>query len=425
MKGLVYKGLHFLFYVLIFIPWFGCSKMDDTYRKFIEDGELRYSKMPDSISILPGNQRAEVWMMISEPNIVMAKVFWNNGRDSVEIPINPSSGSKVVSTIIDSIEEGSYTFEFFTYDSEGNKSVKSDTTGFIYGHFYESGLVNRPIQSSFIDLDAGQSRILWNELTDSTIVGTEIKYKTFDGIEKTMRVASTEEVTLIDDIPQGDSILYRTLYKPVSIAIDTFFTKYETVHLKKMAILLDKTKFSPYELPSDAPTRSGYDITNIWDDDLTGKKEGSWESIDMPSFPFWVTIDMGQVARLDSIHVWQFVNKTSSPLFYQNANIKSFEVWGTSDSEPGDNWDDWSKLGEFKFNKPSGDPDYDTRTPEDIAKGWAGDQFVFNERTQPVKYIRIKVKDVWDEDYNNDSEGNGSGKAHVFIQEINFYGVPQ
>lgn len=425
MKGLVNYGLRLLFYFSIFIACFGCSKMDDTYNGFIEDGEIRYSKTPDSISILPGNERAEIRMTLSEPNIVMARVFWNDGRDSVEIQIQPSSGSKVVKAIIDSIEEGSYTFTFFTYDSEGNRSVKSDTTGFIYGHFYESGLSNRAIQSSYIDLSTGQSQIMWNDLTDSTIVGTEIRYKTPEGIERTVRSASVEQVVVIEDVPQGDSLLYRTLYKPVPEAIDTFFTSFETLHLKKKAMLLDKSRFSPYELPSDAPTRSGYEISNIWDDDLTGKKSGSWESVDMPSFPLWVTFDLGQTARLDSIHVWQFVNNTSSPLFYQNANMRSFEVWGTMDPDADGSWDSWSRLGEFKFAKPSGDPDYDTRTAEDIARGWAGDQFVFNERTQPVRYIRIQVNDVWYEKYNNDEDGSGSGDAHVFIQEVSFYGVPQ
>lgn len=411
--------------IFILIPscilmMYGCSKMGDSLKEFTQTGEIRYSKKLDSVNIFPGKGRAEVWMVISEPNIVMCKVFWNNMDDSIEIPVKDMTGNTdTITAVIDNISEGSYTFHFLTYDSKGNRSIDVDTTGYVYGDEYESNLLNRPVSSSYIDLDAGETGISWNKETDLTAVGSEIKYKTQGGDEKTVMVPNEEELTVIPERPLGDSIWYTTLYMPNELAIDTFYSAYKTVYIKPKALLLDKSKFVPFALDKDAPTASGYDVAGIWDGDKIGKKPGSWESVNMPSFPISITFDMGVTAKLDSIHLWQFVNKESAPLFYQNANIKQFEIWGSADANPDDNWDNWTKLGEFAFIKPSGNPDYDTRTDDDINRGWEGDQFAFPARTIPVRYIRIKVLSVWDDTYNTTTD-----KAHAFIQEMNLYGVP-
>src|SRR3546814_13732344 len=75
---------------ILFIAAFAaCSKMDGTYKKFIEGGEIRYGKRPDSVGIYPGNNRAQVWFVSSAADkLSRAIVYWNDRNDSITIPID-------------------------------------------------------------------------------------------------------------------------------------------------------------------------------------------------------------------------------------------------------------------------------------------------------------------------------------------------
>jgi hypothetical protein len=122
--------------------------MDATYKDFIKDGEIRYSQKPDTLGIKPGYNRVKAWLVAKRANVSKFKVYWNDRADSVEVPVTDAFNTDTLSVIIDNIDEGSYTFEFFTFDREGNTSIVVDTVGNVYGDVYLGSMVNRLINQA-------------------------------------------------------------------------------------------------------------------------------------------------------------------------------------------------------------------------------------------------------------------------------------
>lgn len=390
-----------------FLP--ACSKMDATYKKFLKGGEVVYREKPDSLKVFPGHNRIKLsWLLTANRNIVKCRVYWNSGADSVEVPVKSGSIKDTVSVIIDNMEEGSYVFDIYTYDKAGNSSIAVDTTGHVYGDAYISTLSNRLIENAM--LIAGKPKIKWYNEADTTAIGVELRYKSNDGMMHEIQVPLSDDITRIDERPQGDSIQYRTLFLPTPFAIDTFYTPYETIKLEEaIPIELDKNKFSAFPLPSDAALYSSkYVMTNLWDDN----PDTFYETKKGSGSPHWFTLDMGVTASLDHYILWQ---RKPTRLFYANSSPRKWEIWGSNDPNPNGDWDStWTLLGNFESVKPSGEP-LGTNTAADIAQAQAGDTFAFPAPTEPVRYLRIKILQTWDP----------GGSDHAFIAEMTFYGIAE
>src|SRR3546814_7884614 len=86
---------------LAFVLVSGCAKQDDTYRQFLDKGEIVYVGKADSVQVFPGKNRLKLsWLILADPNVSKAKVFWNNHSDSLEIPLIKSSGIDTVEIVI-------------------------------------------------------------------------------------------------------------------------------------------------------------------------------------------------------------------------------------------------------------------------------------------------------------------------------------
>jgi len=392
---------------------YGCSKMDHTYRQFAKKGDQRYSKQPDSVFIFPGHNRVRAWMVVSDPNIVRSRIFWNNGSDSIEVPVDMTSKeSDTVSAIIDSLDEGTYTFLFYTYDKGGNVSIEVQAIGQVYGDTYIGSLSNRLIKNASLINEKG--KVLWLAESDSHALGSEIKYQDQQGNTNNIWVSLNDLETIIDEHPKGDTIQYRTLFLPDSLSIDTFYTDYQTVVLgPAVPMELDKSKFSELRLPTDAPIdKSSGPMTNLWDNILDGK---SWyRTKNGTGSPHWYTIDLGVTAQLSKYTVWQRGTVSEHNLLYTNADPRVWEVWGSNDPDPDGGWNNWVKLADCESVKPSGLPLGQT-SDEDIAQAQKGETFTFPENSPPVRYIRLKILETWDPK-NSD---------HSFFSELTFYGISE
>src|SRR3546814_19787474 len=107
-----------------------------------------------------GYQRMALsWWLSADPQVSNAKVFWNNGRDSLEIPVSSGGEPQKIEVLIDGLEEGVYLFEIYTYDDKDNRSLPLEVSGEVYGESYLSGLSNRSATS--IELMDGKLYISW------------------------------------------------------------------------------------------------------------------------------------------------------------------------------------------------------------------------------------------------------------------------
>lgn len=203
-----------------------CSKMDSTYKKFLEGGDITYPGKADSVRVFPGHNRIRLsWLLTSDPSIVLCRVYWNNKKDSVEIPVKRSAGIDTISVIIDSLEEGYYNFEIYTYDIKGNISIATDTLGQVFGEVYANSLHNRVIKKTYWNQDS--AFISWYK-PGKGAVKTQLEYTDSTGALRSVAVPATDSVTFLSGYKLYSTFKYKTLFLPDSMAIDTFYTTYKS-----------------------------------------------------------------------------------------------------------------------------------------------------------------------------------------------------
>src|SRR3546814_11645609 len=111
---------------LAFVLVSGCAKQDDTYRQFLDKGEIVYVGKADSVQVFPGKNRLKLsWLILADPNVSKAKVFWINHSDSLEIPIIKSSGIDTVEIVITGLDEGTDQLERSEESRVGNECVST------------------------------------------------------------------------------------------------------------------------------------------------------------------------------------------------------------------------------------------------------------------------------------------------------------
>src|SRR5690606_24484971 len=102
------------------LMFFACKKEDATYSQYIKDGAIVYPTKIKGIEAWSGMNRMSLrWPRITDPNIVMAKIFWNNNADSISVDINIDNQADTMEVMLNNLREGLYTFDIFTYDDAG------------------------------------------------------------------------------------------------------------------------------------------------------------------------------------------------------------------------------------------------------------------------------------------------------------------
>ncbi|PWG79388.1 DUF4998 domain-containing protein [Pararcticibacter amylolyticus] len=220
------------------VLWNGCTK-EDEYKKYIEGGERVYAGRPDSLHIHSGKNRAMLsWLLIADPKIVSSKIRWNNGKDSLLVPVTRTSGIDTIEVMIGNLPEGTYNFDVTNYDKLGNVSVPRYISGKTYGEKYESFLFNRGIRVTSKIMKGPEEfnlMIVWNEYVADLkdfMVATVVSYIDIFGVPHQVKVDAKSNVpTILPDFKAGESFSYRSLYLPDSLAIDTFATRPSTVKI--------------------------------------------------------------------------------------------------------------------------------------------------------------------------------------------------
>lgn len=224
------KHLKYCLIVLVFSTIFlACSKMEDTYKEFVKGGEIYYPGKAEELTVYPGrNRMALSWLLTSDPKISKTVVFWNNRADSVVIPVKRTSGVDTIRRTIPSLPEGTYSFEVYTYDAKGNRSVKVETIGNTYGNNYDISLVNRPIESAKMQSSTSTIALISWYPASSQLLGMDLRYKNAMGDSVSRYIHADSLKTTLTNFTKGNAFIYRSLFKPEPKAIDTFYTNFES-----------------------------------------------------------------------------------------------------------------------------------------------------------------------------------------------------
>jgi GH35 family endo-1,4-beta-xylanase len=194
------------------------------------DGNRLYIVHADSAVSFSGYNRLKISFVVPDQSAVTAKIYWNDRKNSVTIPIHKAAGTDSVSTIIGPLDEGNYSFEVITYDASGVTSIPVKIAGTVYGPKYALTLPNRQVKD--ITYDAGTVSVSLGAAAVGA-VRSEITYNDVSNVSHTVNVpVGTSTVTLSNVNPGvvgalSTTFQHRTFIHP-TLAIDTLNTPYQT-----------------------------------------------------------------------------------------------------------------------------------------------------------------------------------------------------
>ena len=334
-----------------------CTKMNDTYHDFWNNGELIYPASPDSLKAFSGRNRIKLqWLNIGDPTLKQAVIYWNNHSDSLVVPIEgkETAGADTMDVVIDPLPEGAYSFDIFTYDAQGSQSVVANVIGKAYGDTYAGSLLTRLVTNNALLNDT--LTVDWGDPADAKAIGKEILYIDTVGNQRHRVVAANADTTLIADYDNHASkyFKYRTLFLPDSTAIDTFYTAYDSVRVLGARTELSKSGWT-IEV-------SSYDNRNGRTDRLPEKlidenTSTNWVNLVGPTaFPHTAVIDMGSV-QSDIFGVSLYTggsaeNPASMNVYTSNDNI-NWQPFGLKNIAKLKDWQyfDFSEVQSFRYLK--------------------------------------------------------------------------
>lgn len=190
-----------------------CTKADD-YKKFLRDGDIVYAGTLDTVIAQSAKNKINMAMRLgTDASVTLIKIYWNDKQDSVQLDIARPAATNVVNLLIPNLTPGSYNFQIYTFDSNGNSSVVKTASGISYGEDYELSLVNRRILTSKINTVAGVLALTWND-PNPGMVSTEITYEKQNGEVVKRIITNKETVTNLPlDYVVGSTLTYQSTYK--------------------------------------------------------------------------------------------------------------------------------------------------------------------------------------------------------------------
>lgn len=343
-------GFNIYIAILVFIASFACDDMMDSHKDYTKGGEIIYAPKVDSVVFSSGNQRVlfQYWLY-DAPHVKSITAYWNNGKDSIEIPIIRQSviaNSTLCDSgkiFIENLPEGSYTFSVKTKDSHGNRSLGVDGYANSFGSNYESSLSNRRVKAISQYTVDGDATIEWyNALEGMTNV--EVSYTKKDGQKATVLLPSSSVSVLCPNAKTDTPFEYRTFFLPEPTAIDTFVTDWS---FNKAKLPFDKSDWEIVGF-SDEQATDGGGVNTIIDGIIHGPGTAAnfWHSQYSPIayLPHWAVIDMKsekEIAMIDTYRRWS------------NASTKSVEYYIGDEYTTGDKNIDlskWTKITEGIFD---------------------------------------------------------------------------
>jgi hypothetical protein len=207
----------------------GCDDNNSMHRKYMDEGETLYTGKVDSVSIVPGNEKARfTWQINADPRISKTVIYWNDDRESVEIPVNRNVGGILKLETLLNVTEGIYSFKLVTMDDEGHRSLGVEKTVQIFGPKYISYLNNRRMTFT---VQSGAVTINWKPIENPLIEYTTVFYQDYSDeanpVSRSVRIENEDTRTEIRGIRINDTFTIVTTYQPEG-GLETLDTLPET-----------------------------------------------------------------------------------------------------------------------------------------------------------------------------------------------------
>jgi len=201
---------------------------------------------------------------------------------------------------------------------------------------------------------------------------------------------------------------YDTLLRKFGVYItDPWGNISDTVYADLIPIYeaqMDKSKFQPYVLQTDAPTGFGWVIQNMWDGNTGSPGYHTTQPIQPLVWPAVISFDMGQPAKLSRYTIWNRGIDGSGNFLWQAGAPQIWVLWGRNTTPVDETLPDgdhlpalgatsangWINMGVFTLPaKPSGlpNPQY---TNADLDFWNAGFSFNFSLTLPKVRYLRFE-----------------------------------
>jgi len=245
MKKTLYIQIAGSLTLIFAILFSSCTKMNE-YEKYLE-GTSAYTQKIDSVKVYSGRNRVMITgLFTSDPKITETRVFWNNGKDSVSIPVVRTNAVDTFKTIINNLEEQVHNFTIITYNKSGVKSVPVRVIGEAFGSRYQASLANRPITQSLIDASNsittkwGKMDLLSGAFAIQTIFSNNLD------LENKKEYSVKADTSIFKNVKAGTGFKYRTLFLPNSTSIDTFYTDFQQVRAYRDVTSLYLSNTGPF-----------------------------------------------------------------------------------------------------------------------------------------------------------------------------------
>ncbi|MDF1571223.1 MAG: DUF4998 domain-containing protein [Bacteroidales bacterium] len=214
--------------ILVLAGLFSCESMDELHYQFIKDGEVRYTTKMDSVKTYAGDSRVLITGILQEARgVEFIKVFYNDNQDSVVVDYERQSDLDSIEIMIDNLDEKSYSFNIYTGNSLGDRSIRVPAFGTAYGELYRKGLLSR-IANSFEIRGTSNIAIDWLN-SDELERGTDLVYADREGNTETVFVHQDSSETVMLNF--GEGIQFRSWYVPEPTALDSFVCEWNELEI--------------------------------------------------------------------------------------------------------------------------------------------------------------------------------------------------
>ena len=242
MKQSFYKNIIIL--IISIGTVIACKPSDYYYADYLKEGEIYYPGRIDSLSIIPGNQRATLRFRVStDPKINAVKVYLRNSLSALEtvyeFPISSGEHGDFKLIDLDGLKEATYTANVYSVANTGDSSRSVSASQFVYGEAYTRTLVNR-LYSKIDKSNADEHFVVFNRESNLPKEGTffpmqftEVVYTTGSGQVKTVKITPYTDYASLLGIASSTTIKYRTAYKPIEKSLDYFYTDYAEIEYTK------------------------------------------------------------------------------------------------------------------------------------------------------------------------------------------------